>query len=184
VSHHAVCALVAVQIHTPDSSRYWLAASYESRLSAGQEPQNIDKEFLRLWFRERCDPYNDKVSMCQGGGASHAAGNKVVVCWRLSTSGVGARVMSRGGQGSWVACNTWNLQGGFLGCVQEHCDPCQRQGERCDPCNVKVSICTKSWERVVAVLVGGGTAEVGMCPGCGVISASIAAKGTEGVGQL
>ena len=26
----------------------------------GQEPENIDKEFLRLWFRERCDPYKDK----------------------------------------------------------------------------------------------------------------------------
>lgn len=24
-----------------------------------QEPQNIDKEFLRLWFRENCDPYAD-----------------------------------------------------------------------------------------------------------------------------
>jgi phosphoribosylaminoimidazole-succinocarboxamide synthase len=23
------------------------------------EPENIDKEFLRLWFRERCDPYKD-----------------------------------------------------------------------------------------------------------------------------
>lgn len=28
----------------------------------GEEPDNIDKEFLRLWFRENCDPYNDKVS--------------------------------------------------------------------------------------------------------------------------
>ena len=23
------------------------------------EPENIDKEFLRLWFRDNCDPYND-----------------------------------------------------------------------------------------------------------------------------
>ncbi len=49
------------EIHTPDSSRYWLAESYEERLAAGQEPKNIDKEFLRLWFKEHCDPYNDKV---------------------------------------------------------------------------------------------------------------------------
>ena len=41
--------------------RYWLADSYEERHAAGQEPQSIDKEFLRLWFRERCDPYKDKV---------------------------------------------------------------------------------------------------------------------------
>jgi phosphoribosylaminoimidazole-succinocarboxamide synthase len=26
-----------------------------------QEPQNIDKEFLRLWFRDNCDPYHDEV---------------------------------------------------------------------------------------------------------------------------
>lgn len=49
------------EIHTPDSSRYWLADTYDERHAAGLEPQNIDKEFLRLWFRERCDPYADKV---------------------------------------------------------------------------------------------------------------------------
>jgi phosphoribosylaminoimidazole-succinocarboxamide synthase len=26
-----------------------------------QEPRNIDKEFLRLWFREHCDPYADET---------------------------------------------------------------------------------------------------------------------------
>ncbi|BDA50644.1 Phosphoribosylaminoimidazole-succinocarboxamide synthase [Coccomyxa sp. Obi] len=49
------------EIHTPDSSRYWLADTYEARHRAGEEPQNIDKEFLRLWFRENCDPYHDEV---------------------------------------------------------------------------------------------------------------------------
>ncbi|KAG2497697.1 hypothetical protein HYH03_004434 [Edaphochlamys debaryana] len=49
------------EVHTPDSSRYWLASSYEQRHAAGQEPENIDKEFLRLWFRSRCDPYKDAV---------------------------------------------------------------------------------------------------------------------------
>ena len=47
------------EVHTPDSSRYWLAGSYEDRFAAGKEPENIDKEFLRLWFVEHCDPYND-----------------------------------------------------------------------------------------------------------------------------
>jgi phosphoribosylaminoimidazole-succinocarboxamide synthase len=47
------------EIHTPDSSRYWINESYETRMAAGEEPQNIDKEFLRLWFVEHCDPYND-----------------------------------------------------------------------------------------------------------------------------
>jgi phosphoribosylaminoimidazole-succinocarboxamide synthase len=49
------------EIHTPDSSRYWLAHSYEERFANQQEPENIDKEFLRLWFNDNCDPYNDKV---------------------------------------------------------------------------------------------------------------------------
>ena len=42
--------------------RYWLADTYEERHAQSQEPQNVDKEFLRLWFRQNCDPYNDKVS--------------------------------------------------------------------------------------------------------------------------
>ncbi len=47
------------EIHTPDSSRYWIADTYEQRLAAGHEPDMIDKEFFRLWFRARCDPYKD-----------------------------------------------------------------------------------------------------------------------------
>lgn len=47
------------EIHTPDSSRYWVQESFEQRLQKGQEPENIDKEFLRLWFKDHCDPYND-----------------------------------------------------------------------------------------------------------------------------
>jgi phosphoribosylaminoimidazole-succinocarboxamide synthase len=49
------------EIHTPDSSRYWISSSYNQRLESRQEPENIDKEFLRLWFRDHCDPYKDKV---------------------------------------------------------------------------------------------------------------------------
>ncbi|KAL8225487.1 hypothetical protein R6Q57_018044 [Mikania cordata] len=49
------------QVHTPDSSRYWLAHSYESRFQNGVEPENVDKEFLRLWFKDHCNPYEDKV---------------------------------------------------------------------------------------------------------------------------
>jgi phosphoribosylaminoimidazole-succinocarboxamide synthase len=47
------------EIHTPDSSRYWKLGSYDERVKAGQEPEYFDKEFLRLWFWENCDPYKD-----------------------------------------------------------------------------------------------------------------------------
>ena len=49
------------EIHTPDSSRYWQAKTYEKRINTGMEPENFDKEFLRLWFKENCDPYKDEV---------------------------------------------------------------------------------------------------------------------------
>ena len=49
------------EIHTPDSSRFWISSSYKERIAAGHEPENIDKEFLRLWFAKNCDPYNDEV---------------------------------------------------------------------------------------------------------------------------
>ncbi|HEY9055061.1 MAG TPA: phosphoribosylaminoimidazolesuccinocarboxamide synthase [Rectinemataceae bacterium] len=38
------------EIHTPDSSRFWKADTYESRLASGQEPENMDKEFVRMKF--------------------------------------------------------------------------------------------------------------------------------------
>ncbi|MFH1366339.1 MAG: phosphoribosylaminoimidazolesuccinocarboxamide synthase [Patescibacteria group bacterium] len=49
------------EIHTPDSSRYWQAKTYEERIKGGLEPENFDKEFLRLWFKEQCDPYKDVI---------------------------------------------------------------------------------------------------------------------------
>lgn len=53
--------LLIDEVHTPDSSRYWLAHSYEARFQNGLEPENVDKEFLRLWFKDHCNPYEDKV---------------------------------------------------------------------------------------------------------------------------
>jgi phosphoribosylaminoimidazole-succinocarboxamide synthase len=53
--------MVVDELHTPDSSRYWIADSYAERFARGEEPENIDKEFLRLWFTAHCDPYHDPV---------------------------------------------------------------------------------------------------------------------------
>jgi phosphoribosylaminoimidazole-succinocarboxamide synthase len=38
------------EIHTPDSSRYWYADDYEARLSRGEEPRSLDKEYVRRWM--------------------------------------------------------------------------------------------------------------------------------------
>jgi phosphoribosylaminoimidazole-succinocarboxamide synthase len=53
--------VVADEMFTPDSSRYWIADTYKERFENRQEPENIDKEFLRLWFIAHCNPYTDKV---------------------------------------------------------------------------------------------------------------------------
>lgn len=44
---------MADEVHTPDSSRYWVAASYDKRMSEGKEPESLDKEFFRLWLRDQ-----------------------------------------------------------------------------------------------------------------------------------
>lgn len=41
--------MVIDEIHTPDSSRFWLSESY----TPGRDPINYDKEFLREWFAAR-----------------------------------------------------------------------------------------------------------------------------------
>lgn len=48
------------EIHTPDSSRYWLLETYDQRMKEGVDPDNFDKEFIRKWFKENCDPYQDE----------------------------------------------------------------------------------------------------------------------------
>ena len=41
------------EVHTPDSSRFWKADSYATRFAAGEEPENFDKEFVRLAYAEQ-----------------------------------------------------------------------------------------------------------------------------------
>ncbi len=44
---------LADEVHTPDSSRYWVASSYEERFAKAQEPESLDKEFFRLWLKSQ-----------------------------------------------------------------------------------------------------------------------------------
>ena len=53
--------VLADEIHTPDSSRYWQAGSYRKRFEAGERPESFDKDFVRSWVAERCDPYKDPI---------------------------------------------------------------------------------------------------------------------------
>jgi phosphoribosylaminoimidazole-succinocarboxamide synthase len=41
------------EVHTPDSSRFWKADTYEAHFAAGEDPENFDKEFVRLAYAEK-----------------------------------------------------------------------------------------------------------------------------------
>lgn len=49
---------VGDEVHTPDSSRYWVASTYEERFARGEEPESLDKEFFRLWLRSQGFEYD------------------------------------------------------------------------------------------------------------------------------
>ena len=53
--------LIADEIHTPDSSRYWIAAGYAEAFAAGTRPPSFDKDVIRSWVGARCDPYVDDI---------------------------------------------------------------------------------------------------------------------------
>lgn len=53
--------LLADEIHTPDSSRYWLADGYPAALENGTRPPSFDKDVIRSWVAARCDPYSDPI---------------------------------------------------------------------------------------------------------------------------
>lgn len=53
--------VLADEIHTPDSSRYWFQASYPDRVASGERPESFDKDFMRNWVAARCDPYRDPI---------------------------------------------------------------------------------------------------------------------------
>lgn len=53
--------ILADEIHTPDSSRYWIRASYERLFAAGEPPDTLDKDFVRRWVIARGDPYREPL---------------------------------------------------------------------------------------------------------------------------
>jgi phosphoribosylaminoimidazole-succinocarboxamide synthase len=53
--------LLADEIHTPDSSRYWIADGYDAAFRDGARPPSFDKDVIRSWVVARCDPYTQPV---------------------------------------------------------------------------------------------------------------------------
>ena len=53
--------VLADEVHTPDSSRYWLQDSYERCFESGARPDSFDKDVVRTWVNARCNPYKDPI---------------------------------------------------------------------------------------------------------------------------
>lgn len=48
------------EIFTSDSSRWWLLDTYQERFEQGMMPDNLDKDLIREYVKERCDPYQSE----------------------------------------------------------------------------------------------------------------------------
>ena len=49
------------ELHTCDSSRYWIKETYKNRFENNMEPEKLDKDCIRDWVKQNCDPYKDKI---------------------------------------------------------------------------------------------------------------------------
>tara|TARA_B100001142_G_scaffold138594_1_gene140129 strand:- start:387 stop:1226 length:840 start_codon:yes stop_codon:yes gene_type:complete len=49
------------EIHTCDSSRYWIKKTYENRFRNDIEPEKLDKDTIRDWVKSQCNPYTDDI---------------------------------------------------------------------------------------------------------------------------
>jgi phosphoribosylaminoimidazole-succinocarboxamide synthase len=76
--------VLADEVHTPDSSRYWLSASYDARFAAGEAPETLDKDFVRRWVAARCDPYAGPIPEIPRDVVLQAAATYIDVYERLT----------------------------------------------------------------------------------------------------
>jgi len=72
--------VLADEIHTPDSSRYWLAPSYPERFARGEAPESFDKDVVRSWVAARCDPYRDAIPTIPPEVVLHTASVYIQAC--------------------------------------------------------------------------------------------------------
>ena len=76
--------VLADEIHTPDSSSYWLAASYARRFAADEAPDSLDKDVVRAWVTARCDPYREPIPPIPRDIVAEAARLYIEVCETIS----------------------------------------------------------------------------------------------------
>jgi phosphoribosylaminoimidazole-succinocarboxamide synthase len=79
--------LLIDEVHTPDSSRFWMADSYEQRLAAGDEPESLDKEFVRRAFADLGYKGDGPVPLLPADVWSATAGRYVLAYETLTGQG-------------------------------------------------------------------------------------------------
>jgi phosphoribosylaminoimidazole-succinocarboxamide synthase len=52
--------LLIDELHTCDSSRFWVADTYLKLFQSGEDPEKLDKDCVRDFVKQNCDPYSDK----------------------------------------------------------------------------------------------------------------------------
>lgn len=72
------------EVHTPDSSRWWVADSYEQRLVDGDEPESLDKEVVRRAFADLGYKGDGPVPEVPGEVWSATTGRYIVAYERLT----------------------------------------------------------------------------------------------------
>lgn len=72
------------EVHTPDSSRWWVADSYEQRLADGDEPESLDKEVVRRAFADLGYKGDGPVPEVPGEVWSATTGRYIVAYERLT----------------------------------------------------------------------------------------------------
>lgn len=92
--------ILADEIHTPDSSRYWMADSYPARFATGERPDSFDKDFVRSWVAARCDPYVDDIpeipaEMIQRTSAVYAQAFEMITGQTFQPPKAGDDILSR-----------------------------------------------------------------------------------------
>ena len=56
--------LLVDELHTPDSSRYWIKSTYKEKMSKNEEPDSVDKEIVRKWIKKTYEnPYDLAVEI-------------------------------------------------------------------------------------------------------------------------
>lgn len=79
--------ILADEIHTPDSSRYWFLETYKAHFEAGTKPESFDKDVVRNWVKSQCDPYKDDIPHIPDDVRVQAAGVYINAFERITGKG-------------------------------------------------------------------------------------------------